>query len=174
MFIANKVDAPPVISKDLIRAHDKEVTRSTKYSFRTRTTSYYSRIVLGTTAQWRYSVEHIWLPIELVMVCEGLLVLSDSRISKDDVCAAIEHLCVEWRCNCVMLFLRFFFCFSFCFSFVFTLILYFVYDIDNSNCCCWSKDDRANHRECTWSRVNANIRMRNVVLVWRVDGLICH
>ena len=34
------------------------------------------------------------------MVREGLLVLSDSRISKDDVCAAIEHLCVEWRCNC--------------------------------------------------------------------------
>jgi len=32
---------------------------------------------------------------ELVMVREGLLVLSDSRISKDDVCAAIEHLCVE-------------------------------------------------------------------------------
>ena len=27
---------------------------------------------------------------ELVMVREGLLVLSDSRISKDDVCAAIE------------------------------------------------------------------------------------
>ena len=25
------------------------------------------------------------------MVREGLLVLSDSRISKDDVCAAIEH-----------------------------------------------------------------------------------
>ena len=32
---------------------------------------------------------------ELVMVREGLLVLSDSRISKDDVCAAIEYLCVE-------------------------------------------------------------------------------
>jgi len=29
------------------------------------------------------------------MVREGLLVLSDSRISKDDVCAAIEHLRVE-------------------------------------------------------------------------------
>jgi len=29
------------------------------------------------------------------MVREGLLVLSDSRISKDDVCAAIEYLCVE-------------------------------------------------------------------------------
>jgi len=28
---------------------------------------------------------------ELVMVREGLLVLSDSRISKDDVCAAIEQ-----------------------------------------------------------------------------------
>ena len=134
MFIANKVDAPPVISKDLIRAHDKEVTRSTKYSFRTRTTSYYSRIVLGTTAQWRYSVEHIWLPIKLVyMVREGLLVLSDSRISKDDVCAAIEHLCVEWRCNCHVFFaFLYFFCFSFCFSFVFILILYFVYDIDNN------------------------------------------
>ena len=32
---------------------------------------------------------------ELVMLREGLLVLSDSRISKDDVCAAIEYLCVE-------------------------------------------------------------------------------
>jgi len=28
------------------------------------------------------------------MVREGLLVLSDSRISKDNVSAAIEHLCV--------------------------------------------------------------------------------
>ena len=33
--------------------------------------------------------------VQLVMVREGLLVLSDSRISKDDVCAAIEYLCVE-------------------------------------------------------------------------------
>jgi len=32
---------------------------------------------------------------ELVMVREGLLVLSDSRISTDDICAAIEHLCIE-------------------------------------------------------------------------------
>ena len=45
---------------------------------------------------------------ELVMVREGLLVLSDSRISKDDISAAIEYLCVERRCNCVMLFLLFF------------------------------------------------------------------
>jgi len=29
------------------------------------------------------------------MVREGLLVLSDSRISKDDVCAAIDHYFVR-------------------------------------------------------------------------------
>jgi len=48
---------------------------------------------------------------ELVMVREGLLVLSDSRISKDDVCAAIEHLCVECMIATVLwLLLCFFLC----------------------------------------------------------------
>jgi len=61
---------------------------------------------------------------ELVMVRERLLVLSDSRISKDDVCAAIEHLCVEWRFNCHVFFCFFAFLYFFCFSFCFSLCLY--------------------------------------------------
>ena len=37
------------------------------------------------------------------MVREGLLVLSDSRISKDDVCAAIEHFVPRVTLyNCVL------------------------------------------------------------------------
>ena len=61
---------------------------------------------------------------ELVMVREGLLVLSDSRISKDDVCAAIEHLCVEWRCNCHVFFLLFYIFFAFLFAFLLCLYLF--------------------------------------------------
>ena len=62
---------------------------------------------------------------ELVMVREGLLVLSDSRISKDYVCAAIEHLCVECMIATVLWLLL-------CF-FVFILIMYLVYDDNNNN-----------------------------------------
>jgi len=50
----------------------------------------------ASTDRLDHSVQ-CWADIirELVMAREGLLVLSDSRISKYDVCAAIEHLCVE-------------------------------------------------------------------------------
>ena len=70
---------------------------------------------------------------ELVMVREGLLVLSDSRISKDDILCG-HRTSVRYYSDVVtvLCFFAFFFCF-FCFSFVFILIMYFVYDIDNNN-----------------------------------------
>ena len=96
--------------------------------------AYYEHVIdKASTGRLGHSVQCcadlIW---ELVMAREWLLVLSDSRISKDDVCAVIEHLCVEWRCNYHAVLLFYFFAF-FCFSFVFILILYFVYDVNNNN-----------------------------------------
>jgi len=52
------------------------------------------------------------------MVREGLLVLSDSRIRKDDVCAAREHFVRR-----VIITVLCFFAFLFCFLFAFLLCL---------------------------------------------------
>jgi len=59
----------------------------------------YARATLSTvrTAHYEHVIDKAStdnLIRELVFVREGLFVLSDSRISKDDVCAAREHLCV--------------------------------------------------------------------------------